>query len=63
MNFEKAPFKLTKDYVELMEGVDSDIFKHFKILFFFGLKYLKKYKREILDMILIMTHCKNMKCF
>ena len=43
--FEKAPFKLTRDYLELMEGVNSDIFMHFKLLFFFALKYIRKYKR------------------
>ena len=45
MGFEKAPFKLTSDYMELMEGHDSDIFTHFKLLFFFGLKYIRKYKK------------------
>lgn len=48
MNFEKAPFKLTKDYLDIMEGPNSDIFKHFKMLFFFALKYLRKYKKEIM---------------
>ncbi len=46
--FEKAPFKITKDYIELMDGVDSDIFLHFKLLFFFALKFIRKYKREIM---------------
>ena len=63
MNFEKAPFKLTQDYRELMEGEDSDIFKHFKLLFFLGLKYLRKYKKEIIELVLMMTECKGMKCF
>jgi phosphatidylinositol 4-kinase B len=45
MNFERAPFKLTRDYIELMEGEDSDIFHHFKLLFFLGLKFLRKYKK------------------
>jgi len=46
--FEKAPFKLTSDYLELMEGQTSDIFLHFKMLFFFALKFIRKYKREIM---------------
>ncbi len=45
LGFEKAPFKLTPDYLELMGGVDSDFFRHFKHLFFFGLKYVSKYKQ------------------
>jgi phosphatidylinositol 4-kinase len=26
VNFEKAPFKLTKEYVELMGGLDGEMF-------------------------------------
>lgn len=61
--FEKAPFKFTRDYLELMEGEDSDIFAHFKLLFFFALKFIRKYKREIMERVEIMAHCPNMKCF
>ena len=56
MNFEKAPFKLTEDYIELMEGKDSDIFAHFRLLFFLGLKFLRKYKKEIMDTVIMMSH-------
>jgi len=28
-----------------MEGQDSDIFRHFRLLFFLGLKFLRKYKK------------------
>lgn len=62
MNFEKAPFKLTEDYIELMEGKDSDIFAHFRLLFFLGLKFLRKYKKEIMDTVIMMSHG-EMKCF
>lgn len=61
--FEKAPFKLTKDYLELMDGTDSDIFLHFKHLFFFALKFIRNYKRDIMERVEMMTHCKDMKCF
>lgn len=63
LNFEKAPFKITQDYIELMEGVDSDIFKHFKFLLCTGLKYLRKYKKEIMGLLDIMSGCPGMKCF
>ena len=62
MNFERAPFKLTEDYIELMEGRNSDIFAHFRLLFFLGLKFLRKYKKEIMDTVVMMSHC-EMKCF
>lgn len=45
MGFERAPFKLTADYIQLMEGKDSDIFQHFTMLFFLGMKYIRKYKK------------------
>ena len=45
MGFERAPFKLTEDYVDLMEGFESDLFEHFKMQFFLGLKFIRKYKK------------------
>ena len=42
MNFENAPFKITKDYVNLMGGVDSSIFCYFKSLFLRGLFVARK---------------------
>lgn len=63
MGFERAPFKLTQDYMDLMEGADSDIFAHFRLLFFLGLKYVRKYKKEIMDTVIMMSHCAEMKCF
>ena len=42
MNFENAPFKITKDYVNLMGGVDSSIFCYFKSLFIRGLFVARK---------------------
>ena len=48
MGFERAPFKLTEDYMELMEGTESDIYNHFRMLFFLGLKFIRKYKKEIM---------------
>ena len=63
MGFERAPFKLTDDYIELMEGKDSDIYAHFRMLFFLGLKFLRKYKKEIMENVMMMTHCSGLKCF
>lgn len=61
--FEKAPFKLTSDYLDLMGGRHSDLFLHFKLLFFLALKFVRKHKREIMQRVEIMTHCPGMKCF
>ena len=32
VNFENAPFKLTKEYVDIMGGIDSEMFAYFKVL-------------------------------
>lgn len=42
MNWENAPFKLTSEYMEIMGGPDSDMFKMFKDLFIKGYFALKK---------------------
>lgn len=43
INFENAPFKLTKEYVELMGGLDSEMFLYFKLLLFKGFIELKNH--------------------
>lgn len=30
MGFESAPFKLTKEYIQLMDGKNSDMFTYFR---------------------------------
>lgn len=42
MNFETAPFKLTKEYVELMDGTNSIAFKYFTELMISGFLELRK---------------------
>ena len=32
MGFEKSPFKLTEEFVEVMEGISSDMSEHFRSL-------------------------------
>jgi phosphatidylinositol 4-kinase len=43
MNFETAPFKLTREYLEVMGGVDSQAFKQFEDLFVRGFFALQKH--------------------
>ncbi len=37
VNFEGAPFKFTKEYLDVMGGQDSEYFSYFKTLFVHGL--------------------------
>jgi len=51
MNFENAPFKLTKEYVDLMGGLESSIFKRFQDIFVEGYLTLAKYEEEIVAVV------------
>lgn len=54
MNFENAPFKLTQDYMDLMEGPHSDIFEAFKSLIVKGLIEIRRNLDDLLSFIEIM---------
>lgn len=41
LNFESAPFKLTRDYIDVMGGVDSAAFRLFEDLFLKGFTALR----------------------
>jgi phosphatidylinositol 4-kinase len=64
MNFEKAPFKLTMEYIEIMEGVESDYFREFQELMFKGFMALRKNYKIILNFIeiYILTNA-DLPCF
>ena len=63
LNFENAPFKITKDYVNLMGGVDSSIFCYFKSLFIRGLFVARKNMDIIANLIEGMGVGVAMPCF
>lgn len=63
MGFEGAPFKLTQEYVDLMNGVDSDLFEYFKSLLTAGLIALRKHQDELIRFITIMMKHSQMPCF
>ena len=63
MNFENAPFKITKDYIYLMGGVDSSIFCYFKSLFIRGLFVARKNVEIIANLIEGMGIGIPMPCF
>jgi len=63
MGFEAAPFKLTAEYVELMEGVDSDLFEYFKSLITAGLLEVRKNMDDLVRFITIMMKEAVMPCF
>ena len=60
MGFESAPYKLTPDYVELMDGPDSDKFEMFLGLFQAGLIEVRKHLDELMTLITIMMRSKSL---
>lgn len=51
INFESAPFKLTREYLEVMGGVESEAFKTFQDLFLKGFLVLQKHVDSITSII------------
>ncbi len=63
MNFENAPFKMTRDYINLMGGIDSSIFCYFKSLFLRGLFAARRKVDVIANLIEAMGLGVPMPCF
>ena len=62
--FEQAPFKLTEEYVEILDGIDSPMFQYFKTLLFLGFIEARKHF-ETLWQIIEITYMgnKDLPCF
>lgn len=64
MNFENVPFKLTKDYIDLLGGIDSELFAYFKIMIGKGLLALVEESENLKDIIDIMIKTgTDLPCF
>ncbi|XP_076252267.1 phosphatidylinositol 4-kinase beta fwd [Rhynchophorus ferrugineus] len=63
LGFEKSPFKLTSEFVEIMGGEKSDMFEYFKILILQGLIAARKHHGMIIDLVEIMRSGNQLPCF
>ena len=63
INFEKAPFKFTKEYMEIMGGKDSLYYQMFKDLMIKGMIACKKYADNFISIAEIMSKGSKMPCF
>ena len=63
ISFEKAPFKLTKEYVEIMGGKDSLYYQMYKDLMVKGMITCKKYVDNFISIAEIMSKGSKMPCF
>ena len=60
--FEKAEFKLTKEYVDILDGLDSPMFAYFKNKIVKGIIECKKHYEIFNTIINIMSHS-NLNCY
>jgi len=62
-SMERAPFKLTKDYVEVMGGPSGESFKEFQRLFVDGFRAARANSLTALGLVEIMMYKSNYPCF
>lgn len=62
-SMERAPFKLTRDYIDVMGGPYSEGFKEFQKLFVDGLKAARSNSLNALGLVEIMMYKSNYPCF
>ena len=58
VGFETAPFKMTKEYVNLLDGINSDVYNYFICLLTKGFLELRKYYDFFYKIIEIMLKSK-----
>lgn len=63
MAFERAPFKLTQEYMDVMDGPDSEMYAYFKSLLIKGFFTIRRHMDDIFVMIKIMMKKSKMPCF
>ena len=61
--FERAPFKLTEEYVEVMDGTDGEAYQEFQRLFVEGMVEARSKCQIALGMVEIMMYESNYPCF
>jgi hypothetical protein len=61
--FEQAPFKLTQEYVEVMEGEDSECFNNFKLFMIRGFLELRRHADKLVSLASLMLKGPTMPCF
>lgn len=63
VGFESAPFKLTSDYIEMLDGVGSVKWLQFKHLFLQGLLAVRKHSDRLVTLLELMMKDSPLPCF
>jgi phosphatidylinositol kinase/protein kinase (PI-3 family) len=63
LGFETSPFKFTQELIDVIGGLNSDMFEEFKQLMLKGLIAARKHHERILNIVEIMHHGSQLPCF
>jgi phosphatidylinositol 4-kinase len=63
LGFESSPFKITQEFVDIMGGLQSDMYSYYKILILQGLLAARKHMDKLMPIVEIMQHGSQLNCF
>ncbi|XP_054620083.1 phosphatidylinositol 4-kinase beta-like isoform X2 [Dunckerocampus dactyliophorus] len=63
LGFETSAFKLTSEFVDVMGGLDGDMFLYYKMLMLQGLIAARKHMDKVLHIVEIMQQGSQLACF
>ncbi|CBZ49710.1 hypothetical protein NCLIV_001980 [Neospora caninum Liverpool] len=63
INFETSPFKLTQEYLDVMDGETSDNYEYFRTLIIRGFLEARKHADRIILLVEMMLSATKMPCF
>ncbi|XP_062414644.1 LOW QUALITY PROTEIN: phosphatidylinositol 4-kinase beta-like [Pungitius pungitius] len=63
LGFETSAFKLTSEFVDVMGGLDGDMFIYYKMLILQGLIAARKHMEKVLQIVEIMQQGSHLACF
>ncbi|CAO3592103.1 unnamed protein product [Absidia cylindrospora] len=63
VGFEMAPFKLSQEYIDVLGGIDSELFGKYRMLMKQAFKAVRKYGDNILLLVEMMSKRSHLPCF
>ncbi|XP_030640156.1 phosphatidylinositol 4-kinase beta isoform X2 [Chanos chanos] len=63
LGFETSAFKLTTEFVDVMGGLDGDMFNYYKMLMLQGLIAARKHMEKVVQIVEIMQQGSHLPCF
>ncbi|XP_067094651.1 phosphatidylinositol 4-kinase beta isoform X2 [Osmerus mordax] len=63
LGFETSAFKLTSEFVDVMGGLDGDMFNYYKMLMLQGLIAARKHMDKVIQIVEIMQQGSQLPCF